>query len=158
MKAQSVKQVQVGRKHPIILDAESLSVRRKEAYEAVARRAYQLFENRGYENGHDIEDWLRAESELLYTVPVEIREFNDQLLVVAEVGGFSPEEIEIGAEPQRLFSSGKKKIDLEANTVYMQEPVEVFRTVELPAPVNASKGVADLDYGTLKITLPKTII
>jgi len=30
----------------------------------VRRRAYKLYELRGKENGRDLEDWLRAESEL----------------------------------------------------------------------------------------------
>ena len=30
----------------------------------IARRAYELFETRGGENGHDWEDWFRAELEL----------------------------------------------------------------------------------------------
>jgi DUF2934 family protein len=30
----------------------------------VARRAYEIYCARGAEHGHDIEDWLRAESEL----------------------------------------------------------------------------------------------
>lgn len=32
--------------------------------EAVARRAYELFEQRGREPGHELEDWLAAEAEL----------------------------------------------------------------------------------------------
>ena len=32
--------------------------------EQVCRRAYELYESRGREDGHDIEDWLRAESEI----------------------------------------------------------------------------------------------
>jgi len=31
---------------------------------AIERRAYELFETRGCEHGHDWEDWFRAESEL----------------------------------------------------------------------------------------------
>ncbi len=31
--------------------------------EAVARRAYELFESRGYEHGRDEDDWLAAEEE-----------------------------------------------------------------------------------------------
>jgi hypothetical protein len=31
------------------------------------RRAYALYEERGREDGHDIDDWLRAESELTAT-------------------------------------------------------------------------------------------
>jgi DUF2934 family protein len=33
--------------------------------EAISRRAYSLFEARGSEHGHDVEDWLMAERELL---------------------------------------------------------------------------------------------
>jgi hypothetical protein len=32
--------------------------------EDIARRAYELFEQRGREHGHDVEDWLQAEREL----------------------------------------------------------------------------------------------
>jgi hypothetical protein len=32
--------------------------------EQVRRRAYELYEARGKEDGHDVEDWLRAESEV----------------------------------------------------------------------------------------------
>lgn len=30
----------------------------------IAQRAYRRFEERGYEHGHDVEDWLEAEEEL----------------------------------------------------------------------------------------------
>jgi hypothetical protein len=33
-------------------------------HEQIARRAYELFEQRGPEHGHDIDDWLQAEREL----------------------------------------------------------------------------------------------
>jgi hypothetical protein len=32
--------------------------------DAIARRAYERFEQRGREHGHDVEDWLDAEREL----------------------------------------------------------------------------------------------
>lgn len=32
--------------------------------DAVRERAYQLFEERGCQHGHDVEDWLRAEYEI----------------------------------------------------------------------------------------------
>jgi hypothetical protein len=30
----------------------------------IARRAYELYESRGRKDGHDLEDWLRAETEI----------------------------------------------------------------------------------------------
>jgi hypothetical protein len=35
--------------------------------EAIANRAYELFLARGGEHGHDLDDWLQAEQELLDT-------------------------------------------------------------------------------------------
>jgi hypothetical protein len=32
--------------------------------ESIRRRAYALYEERGREDGHDIDDWLRAEAEV----------------------------------------------------------------------------------------------
>lgn len=32
--------------------------------EMIRQRAFELYERRGRENGHDLEDWLRAETEL----------------------------------------------------------------------------------------------
>jgi hypothetical protein len=32
--------------------------------EEIRRRAYALYEQRGREDGHDVDDWLRAEAEV----------------------------------------------------------------------------------------------
>ena len=32
--------------------------------EIIRMRAYELFEQRGYQHGHDLEDWLQAEAEV----------------------------------------------------------------------------------------------
>jgi hypothetical protein len=42
------------------IDAET----RQPGYEDVERRAYELYEQRGREDGHDWDDWLAAEREL----------------------------------------------------------------------------------------------
>ncbi len=33
--------------------------------ELIRNRAYQLYEERGCENGHDLDDWLTAEAEVM---------------------------------------------------------------------------------------------
>jgi len=42
--------------------------------EIIRLRAYQLFEKRGYEHGHDVEDWLEAEGEIMGKRPAAIAE------------------------------------------------------------------------------------
>jgi hypothetical protein len=36
-----------------------------EREEQVRRRAFELYEQRGREDGHELDDWLQAESELV---------------------------------------------------------------------------------------------
>jgi len=36
----------------------------KSTEEIIKQRAYKLFEQRGFEHGHDLDDWLQAESEM----------------------------------------------------------------------------------------------
>jgi hypothetical protein len=44
--------------------ASSDAPRRDTGEDAIARRAYQRFEERGREHGHDVDDWLEAERDL----------------------------------------------------------------------------------------------
>ena len=37
-----------------------------EADEQIRRRAFEIYEQRGCEDGHDMDDWLRAETELTH--------------------------------------------------------------------------------------------
>lgn len=46
------------------LNREMQQMWEMEEHLAIAQRAYELFESRCYEHGHDWEDWFRAESEL----------------------------------------------------------------------------------------------
>ena len=61
----------------------------QQTYDSIARRAFEIFDNNGRWLGHDLEDWFRAESELLHPVHLEIAESDDNLTVRAEVPGTS---------------------------------------------------------------------
>jgi len=37
-----------------------------ERQEQIRRRAYELFEQRGRENGHELDDWLQAKAEVTH--------------------------------------------------------------------------------------------
>jgi HSP20 family protein len=129
----------------------------KEIYDATARRAHELFERRGYAHGHHLEDWLRAESELLQPVPIEIIEDDDKLSVRAEVPGFKAKELDIRVEPSRLLIRGRKEEETERKTAIYSESQtsEIFRVVNLPLEVNPEKVTAALQDGVLLVSLPK---
>ena len=45
--------------------------------ELIRVRAYQFYEERGCEDGHDLEDWLRAEAEIFGKKPAAALEHED---------------------------------------------------------------------------------
>jgi len=75
---------------------------------AIAHRAHELFEARGRQHGHDLEDWLRAETELLCPVSISMSESKDRISVRANVAGFDQSEIEVSVEPSRITILGQK--------------------------------------------------
>jgi HSP20 family protein len=148
--------------HPVLTMPEPEGVfdaTAREFYESVARRAYELFEGRGRQHGNDLEDWLRAESELLLPIPVEMAEEDDTLSLRAEVPGFNARDLEIKLEPSRLLIRGKKEKTTERKTrkaIYSEfQANEVFRVVSLPMEINPEKSIATLQDGILHMTLPR---
>jgi HSP20 family protein len=144
---------------PIIVEAEKLLEQMKDFTQSVAHRAYQFFEQRGREFGHDLEDWFRAETEMTRRVPVELKEAEKELMVRAEVPGFNAQEIKISVEPKQLFLCGKSERTTGEETeeqVYSEFSANHFlRQLSLPAEVDPAKTTATLKDGVLTVTLTK---
>ena len=49
---------------PTVVKAENQSEPTPEILEQIRARAHELFEQRGREEGHDLDDWLQAEAEV----------------------------------------------------------------------------------------------
>lgn len=118
---------------------------------ALARRAYELFEARGCEHGHDWEDWFRAESELLRPVSISMKEIGDHVSVRANVLGFSATELRVTVEPSQIIILGKKEpIPVQAEVASESvEPDLILKTIELPIEVLPESGVIEFQSGVL---------
>jgi HSP20 family protein len=140
-------------------DVEKVFDRMQKTYESIARRAFELFESNGRIFGRDLEDWFKAERELLHPVHINISETEGELQVKAEVPGFSAKELEVSVEPRRLTITGKRETKeerREGKTVYSEHCAsEILRVVDLPAAVDATKVTATLKDGILEFALPK---
>ena len=131
----------------------------QQTYDSIARRAFEIFNDNGRWLGHELENWFRAESELLHPVHLEIAESDDSLTVRAEVPGFSTKELEIHVEPRKLTIAGKHEAQEESKKgkrVYSESCAkEILRVVDLPTEVDSSKVSAILKDGILNVELPK---
>ena len=115
-------------------------------------RAFQLFEERGREDGHDLEDWFKAEQELLAPVPITITEKNTELRIHAELPGFTAKDISLNVEPDALTLQGEHT-ETKAGTGL--ERRQIYRRVALPADVIPEKAKATWKDDSLDIIVPK---
>jgi HSP20 family protein len=143
-----------------LMDGDPFFQRMREISDTIARRAYELFESRGCQDGHDLEDWFRAESELLNPMPAEISEADDQVVVRADVAAFKEKDIEVRVEPHCLIISGKRKQihdQKKRRKILCSErrSDEVFRIIDLSEEIDPDKVRATLQDGTLEVALPK---
>ncbi len=129
-------------------------------YNSIAKRAFEIFESNGRSFGHELDDWFKAESELLHPVHVRIAESDEALTVEAEVPGFEAKDLQINIEPRRLTINGKKETKEEqkkGKAVYQEQcSNEILRVIDLPAEVVASKAAATLKNGMLELQMPKS--
>jgi len=115
-------------------------------FNAITRRGYEMLGTPGI-------------NEQSLHVPVEIAETEKELLITAEVAGFTDKDLEVRVEPTRLFITGKtydNKEEKGKKTLYTERSYnQLFRYVDLPIQVNPDNATATVKDGVLKITLFK---
>ena len=144
------------------IERQDVFERFNQIYNSIARRAFEIFEGNGRSFGHELDDWFKAESELLHPVHVRMAESDGALTVEAEVPGFETKDLQINLEPRRLTISGKKETKEEqkkGKAVYQEQcSNEILRVIDLPVEVDASKAAATLKNGVLELQMPKSAV
>lgn len=150
---------QVGRDITPAVRAGSPNDGVRELFEALERRAFEIFGSNGHSAGNDIADWQQAERELLHPAHITISESDQSFTVEAEAPGFAANEIEASIEGRRLTISGKreKREDrTDKKAVYSERcSNQILRMVDLPAEVKAEGAKAKLKNGVLSLDIPK---
>ncbi|WP_049961198.1 Hsp20 family protein [Pseudacidobacterium ailaaui] len=122
----------------------------------IRQRAFGFFQNRGASRGNDLEDWFKAESELLQQVPVEMSETDEAYTVRAEVPGFDAKNLTVRAGQNSICIHGKKEQKKDKETEYTEVSSQEFcRCIDLPLAIDPNKVSAHLDNGVLKLDLQK---
>jgi len=100
--------------------------------ESIARRAYELFEERQCQPGDDLADWLTAECDVTLPAAPVVTELDDRIDVQFDLDVLSGDDLEIAIQP-------------------------LFRTVPLPVEVQPAATVTLIRDRLLRIALPKPI-
>lgn len=114
--------------------------------DAARRRAFELFEGRGGESGRELEDWLRAESDVFGEASVDFQERPGQCEITVMLPGFDAHQAQVTATPTEIAIHASRK-DADGSC-------EVYRRFELPKPVRTDQVTAKLENGALHIVAP----
>ena len=128
----------------ILCNPEDLRREMQQVQLAIAHRAYELFDSRGREHGHDVEDWLRAQSELLQPVSISMSESVGRINIRADVAGFDDTELKVSIEPHRITILGQKEMKAEGIEPTSSRPQQILEVVDLTTPVAPERAVVKL--------------
>ena len=130
-------------------------------FEGVRQRAFDLFDKRGRELGHELEDWLKAEHELVGWPAAELAEKDGAYQMQVALPGFEHKDIEVTATSTEIIvhAETKEETKTQKGTVLWTEfgSNDVYRRFEVPHTINVDKVTATLENGVLKINAQKTL-
>jgi len=75
-------------------------------HDAVAWRAYQLYEQQGCAPGHDVENWQRAEAEVVRSLDCGMLSQDHRICLTTDAAIFDDGVVELFVEPRRLTLCG----------------------------------------------------
>jgi HSP20 family protein len=127
--------------------------------DAIQQRAFDLFERRGRELGHDLEDWLKAEHETLGWPAAELAEKDGAYDIEVTLPGFEPKDIEVTATPSEIVvhaATKEEKREEKGNVLWTEfGSNDVYRRFAVPNSVDVDKVTAHLENGLLRINAPE---
>jgi HSP20 family molecular chaperone IbpA len=129
-------------------------------FEGVRQRAFDLFDKRGRELGHELEDWLKAERELFGRPTAELAEKDGVYEMQIALPGFESRDVEVTATPTEVIvhaTTKEEKKTLKATVLWTEFGYNnVSRCFELPNLIAVDKVTVNLENGILRINAPQT--
>jgi HSP20 family protein len=105
-------------------------------------------------DGHDLEDWFKAESEILMPISVKTYEFEETLITRVQVPLPTADDIEVQVDERRIVvcDRGPLYVNDEHDAPTFKR---VFQCVALPERVDWSSAEVTFKDGILEVSAPK---
>jgi HSP20 family molecular chaperone IbpA len=128
-------------------------------FEGIQQRAYNLFQAGGCICGHDLDDWLKAEHEILGWPAAELKENADAYEAQITLPGYDAKDVEVIATPSEIVvrvASEHEKGGEDGAVLWTEfGSNQVYRRIGTPSPIDTGKVTAKLEKGVLRITAAK---
>ena len=145
-------------KQPMLRQVDSIFDELHAMRDTLMRRAYEIFDGRGNHHGRDIDDWLEASRELMWSPSIELTEKDGKLTLEAAVPGLEPADLDVQITPEDvLIRSDRTRSEPDGGAkVHTCEfrSGKLFRDIHLPARIDPKSAQAEYHNGLLRITAP----
>ena len=138
--------------------ATSIFDEAEEMRERIMRRAHEIFSGNGGIVGRELDDWLQAERELVWTPAVEVVEKDNSFRIEIAVPGVDPRDLDIEVTPEDILIKAdvRHQHDEKNGEVHICEFAHgsLFRSIRLPRKIDADKVKAEFKNGLLTLNAP----
>lgn len=130
----------------------------KSIHGKIRARAFQ----QQHGEGHELEDWLAAEREVLYSPRCILTETPDEIHLQAAVPCMDAKSLQVDVMPHSITIEGRmaKTKACLGEKIHLREfgAEQVLRQLDLPARINPKRAKATLENGVLDITARKSAV
>jgi Protein of unknown function (DUF2934) len=92
--------------HPLRIMPPASDALKKKMNDAVAWRAFELYESHGWAAGHDRENWLQAEADVVRPLDCGTIVQDHRVCLTTNISCFAPGTLELWIEPHRITLCG----------------------------------------------------
>jgi HSP20 family protein len=122
---------------------------------AIRQRAYDLFRNGSPSD--PLDNWLKAENELITKPPVSLIQKDGRFEVLAAVPGVDMKDLVVEITPEELLIKGQTSHETtpDKSKIHMSEirTGQVFRALRFPEAIDTSTAKAEYKDGMLRLTM-----
>jgi len=133
--------------------------------EDVRRRAFELFQRRSAESGDPLDDWLRAEREVMGWAATELIETDTAYQAEVALPGFDARDVHVIVTPAEIIVRAFRQDanqGAEKSVLWSEfNSRDLYRSLAPPEPalkpIDPEKTTATIEHGLLRIVAPKAV-
>ena len=149
--AKAAKLVVLENSDPISAETEAIQSR-------IRKRAFDLSQMRP-PDAHELYDWIMAESQVISVPPVKLVEKDGTFHVTFAVAGVSPDDLNVMVARDQILLKAESMHEANADDgiVHMSDfkSATVFRSVNLPEPIDVKSAKVDFEHGLVHVSANK---
>ena len=137
---------------------------KEDRQQRIATAAYYRAEQRGFNSGHEIQDWLEAEKDMdmetILPIKIDMTETDQDYIIRAQIPGVKKEDVKILVDGDLVSISAEvkqEKEEKEGERIIYRECCQgtSYRSFTLERSVDEAKVQAKCENGMLVLILPK---